>query len=82
MNKINVSFDNYNEDYYFVKFTKNNENIALDFELCEFSSDMTYWDIPTQVAEKDNEVGFLISKKVSKERIELEIDRFINEYEL
>ncbi len=82
MNKINISFKNYNEDHYFVKFTKDNKNIALDLELCEFSADMTHWEIPTQVVEKDNEVGFLISKKVSKERIELEIDRFINEYEL
>jgi len=65
-----------------VRFIKNNENIALNFELCEFSSDMSYWDIPTKVVEKDNEVGFAISNKVSKERIELEIKRFINQYEL
>ena len=43
---------------------------------------MSYWNIPTRLVEKQGEVGFEISNKISKERIELEIDRFISEYDL
>lgn len=82
MNKIDISYENYDKEYYFVRVKRNNESLVLDFELCEFSSEMSYWNIPTKVVEKDGEVGFAISNRISKERIELEIDRFINEYEL
>ena len=82
MNKIDISYEKYDKEYYFVRVKRNNESLVLDFEICEFSSEMSYWNIPTKGVEKDGEVGFAISNKIAKERIELEIDRFINEYEL
>ena len=82
MGKIDINYGICDKEHYFITFKVNEKNVALDFELCGFSLEMSYWNIPTRLVEKQGEVGFEISNKISKERIELEIDRFISEYDL
>ena len=82
MEKLDIRYMVYDQEYYFVTIRKNNESIELKLELVEFSSEMNHWDIPTKIVEKDGEVGFAISNKVSRERINLEVERIVNQYSL
>lgn len=80
--KVEIVYEEFDEDYYFVTFLKENKNICIEFILCEFVEEMNHWDIFTQSAKKGSMNGFIFPKKVSKERINMEIERFIKRYKL
>ena len=46
--KVDIVYEEYDEDYYFVKILKENKNICIEFILCEFVEEMNHWDIFTK----------------------------------
>lgn len=75
-NKIEIIYEDYDEDNYFVCFVRDNNDTGIEFALCDFVDEMNHWDIPTRIANKNEKVGYVISKKVPKDLINTEITRF------
>lgn len=80
--KVDIIYEDYDEDYYFVTFFKDNINICIEFGICEFVEEMNHWGFLTKSAEKRNMSGFIVSKKDSKDDINFEIERFIRRYKI
>lgn len=81
-NVVKVTFENYDGDNWFVMFEKNGENIAIDFGVCEFAEEMSYWNFPTRPVVKGERAGFAIARSVARSEIEAEIGRFIRRFNL
>ena len=80
--KIDVLFKPYDNDHTIVIFKSNGKNIGFEFALCEFISEMSHWNMPTKTGELDGERGYIFSKSIPKDDIEMEIARFIKHNDL
>ena len=80
--KINIIYKHFDEENDIVIFKKNNRNVYFDFGLYNFESEMEHWDLPTQLVDDKGEKGFLFSKKLDRDDIDIEIRRFIMHNEL
>ena len=81
-NVVKVTFENYDGDNWFVMFEKNGENIAIDFGVCEFAEEMSYWNFHTRPVVKGDRAGFAIARSAGRSEIEAEIGRFIRRFNL
>ena len=75
--EINVLYKSYDEDHIIVFFESKEKDIGFEFALCEFVAEMNHWDMPTRIGELNGKRGFIFSKSIPKDDIEMEILRFI-----
>lgn len=74
--KINISFVEYDNESYVVFLKRKSDNLFMDFGLCGFETEMEYWDMPTKLIEFKGEPGFLFSNKIDRLELKDEIERF------
>jgi hypothetical protein len=72
-------FDN---DNIIVFFESNGKDIGFEFALCEFVNEMNHWNMPTRIEELYGKKGYVFSKSIPKNDIEMEILRFIRHNDL
>ena len=75
--RIDITFEEYDNKHFFVLLKRNSSNVFMDFGLCGFENEMEYWDMPTKLIEFKGEKGFLFSNEIGKEELKEEIQRFI-----
>jgi hypothetical protein len=75
--EIDIVCKSYDQNNTIVFFECKGEDIGFEFALCEFVSEMNHWNLPTRIVELNGKRGFIFSKHLSKEDIEMEILRFI-----
>ena len=80
--KINMLFEPYDNDNVIVFFESNGKDIGLEFTLCEFVNEMDHWDKPTKIGELNGKRGYIFSKAIPKNELEMEILRFIKHNDL
>ena len=80
--KVDVIYKDYDENNVFVYFLRDGKNIHHEFGICSFENEMEYWDMPTTSVKYENENGYLFSKSISEDELSMEIQRFIDRYEL
>lgn len=82
-NKINISFENYDEDKILVQIYKDKQNMFVPFGLCEFISYMDwFYDVEVEFNTKDGRSGYVISKANDLKGIREDIEMFMYEYKL
>lgn len=84
-NKIDILFDNYDNDKMLVQIYKNGKDMFIAFGMCEFISYMDwFYNIKVEFNEKDNRSGYVISalEHEKKEKLKMAIKMFMYEYKL
>lgn len=79
---ITIKTEDFNENYMFLTIFKNNENLASDLEICQYTSEMEYWGYPIKLYKYNNIYGYLFSKELNKEDLLLETERILKKYNL
>ena len=80
--EINVLYRPYDKDHIIVFFESKGKDVGFEFALCEFVAEMNHWDMPTKIGELNGKRGFIFSKSIPKDDIEMEISRFIKHNDL
>lgn len=75
--EISVSYKPYDKENIIVFFESNGIDIGFEFALCEFVAEMSHWDMPTRIGELNGKKGYVFSNAIPKEKLEIEISRFI-----
>lgn len=78
--KLNIIFQDWDLEHYFVIVTYNQKNIALNMGICEFGKDCEWWGYDDVLLEElDRELGWVFDKKDDKDGIMWQIDSFLRE---
>lgn len=80
--KINIIYEEFDNDNIILFFERNGRNICLTFGLYEFENDMEYWDMPTKIMKYNDKLGFIFDKNINRVDLEMEIERFIRHNDL
>ncbi len=75
-------FEKYDDEHFVVLLKRNSKNLFMDFGLCNFESEMEYWDMPTKLIDFMGEKTFLFSNEIDKSELKDEIERFIAHNEI
>ena len=54
----------------------------MDFGVCKFEGEMERLDMPTQLINYEGEYVFLFNKEINKSDVELDLQRFVNCYDI
>ena len=79
-NKIDIMFEDYDNDRLFVQVYKNKQDMFVAFGMCEFINYMDwFYDTKVEFDERDSRRGYVISNLTKKE-ITQAIQMFMYEY--
>ena len=80
--EVKISYMPFDKDSIIVFFERDGKDIGFEFALCEFVNEMSHWNMPTQIREINGKKGYIFSKSIPQEKIEMEIFRFIKHNDL
>ena len=75
--KAEIIFKEYDTENFIVFIKRDSKNLFMDMGLCNFESEMEYWDMPTKLIEFNGQKGYLFSSKLDILEIKDEIEGFM-----
>ena len=74
---VQITIKDYSDTERIFIVKRESQNLFMDMGICQFNSEMEYWGMPTRLGIYNDEKGFVFSKNIEVEDIEMEIERFI-----
>ncbi|NOW90653.1 hypothetical protein BCD91_002676 [Clostridium beijerinckii] len=78
---IEITIEEYDESHIIAFVEKNGKSMLLIFGLYDFAENMEFWGIDVTYGSKNGRKG-LIFESIDEVRVKMEIEIFINQYDL